>query len=139
MARSTSARSQLLASPGYSQGCLISSDDPIRLRPFPSRGWRRLRVAPVQRPHHPDAREHRRPVMFGDQQQRFHRGLPVGGVVFRFRQRGDVGRGIAQRLDRAPVRQDDRIVELRGPRHSGRHFLQGQACDWASHSDDAVL
>ena len=36
---------------------------------------------PVQRPHHADPGEHRRPVMFRDQYQRLHRDLRfVGGL-----------------------------------------------------------
>jgi hypothetical protein len=38
--------------------------------------------------------------LFRDQQQRFHRGLPFVGIVFRFRQFGDVLGGIAQRDQR---------------------------------------
>jgi hypothetical protein len=49
--------------------------------------WIKLpNVTPVQCPHHADPREHRWPVMFGDQQQRFHRRLPFLGIVFRLRQ-----------------------------------------------------
>jgi hypothetical protein len=36
----------------------------------------------VQRFHDTDASEHRRAVVFGHQNQRFHRGLPFLGVVF---------------------------------------------------------
>jgi hypothetical protein len=36
----------------------------------------------VQGPHDADAREHRRPVMFCNEQKRFHRGLPFHGIVF---------------------------------------------------------
>ena len=52
---------------------------------------------PVDRSHDTDAREQRWPVLFCDQQQRFHRGLPFVGIVFRFRQFSDVQGGIAQR------------------------------------------
>ena len=37
---------------------------------------------PVDRFHDADAREQRWPVLFCDQQQRFHRGLPFVGIVF---------------------------------------------------------
>jgi hypothetical protein len=37
---------------------------------------------PVDRFHDTDAREQRWPVLFRDQQQRFHRGLPFVGIVF---------------------------------------------------------
>ena len=37
---------------------------------------------PVDRFHDADAREQRWPVLFCDQQQRFHRGLPFIGIVF---------------------------------------------------------
>jgi hypothetical protein len=50
---------------------------------------------PMERLHHADPGEHRRPVMFCDQQQRLHRGLPFGGVVFCLWQFSDVFRGIA--------------------------------------------
>ena len=43
----------------------------------------RARRVPVQRFHDTNPREHRRPVMLGHQDQRFHRGLPFLGVVFR--------------------------------------------------------
>ncbi|HTE96364.1 MAG TPA: hypothetical protein VK678_23090 [Bradyrhizobium sp.] len=50
------------------------------------------------------------PPLFCDQQQRFHRGLPFVGIVFRFRQFGDVLGGIAQRAQRLlSARQYDRI------------------------------
>jgi hypothetical protein len=51
----------------------------------------------VQRSHDADAREHRRSVLLGDQQERFHRGLPFVGIVFGLGQFGDVLGGIAQR------------------------------------------
>lgn len=44
----------------------------------------------VQRLHDRDPRQHLRPVALGDEQQRFHRDFPVGGVVLGFRQFGDV-------------------------------------------------
>jgi len=37
----------------------------------------------IERPHHADQRHHRRPVLFGDQDQAFHRCLPFsGGRIF---------------------------------------------------------
>jgi hypothetical protein len=57
--------------------------------------------------------KHRRSALFRDQQQRFHRGLPFVGIVFRFRQFGDVLGGIAQRDQRLlSARQYDRIKKL---------------------------
>jgi hypothetical protein len=46
--------------------------------------WRRRRFRPtsVKRSHHAYPDEHRRPVALGNQQQRFHRGLPFFGIVF---------------------------------------------------------
>jgi hypothetical protein len=52
---------------------------------------------PYQRQHHSDPREHRRPIMLGYQQQRFHRGQPFFGVVFGLRKLGDVFSGVAER------------------------------------------
>lgn len=60
-----------------------SPNDPENLGRFPSRRWLRCRAVAVQRPHHRDPRPHFRPVTLGDQQQRFHRDLPVGGVLRR--------------------------------------------------------
>ena len=75
-------------------------------------------MATVQRSHNTDAREQRWPVMLCDQQQRFHRGLPFIGVVFGFRQFGDVLGGIAQRAQRLlSARQYDRIKKLLIPGH----------------------
>ena len=39
-----------------------------------------------------DPRQHFRPVALGDQQQRFHRDLPIGSIMLRFRQRGSENR-----------------------------------------------
>jgi hypothetical protein len=49
----------------------------------------------VQRSHYAYAREHRRPVMLSNQQQRLHRGPPFFGVMFGLRQFGDVFSGVA--------------------------------------------
>jgi len=51
-------------------------------------------VTTVQRSHDTDAREHRWSVKFRDQQQRFHRGLPLIGIVFCLGQFRDVLGGI---------------------------------------------
>jgi hypothetical protein len=40
------------------------------------------------------------PSCSADQQERFHRGLPFIGIVFRFRQFGGVLGGVAQRVQR---------------------------------------
>jgi hypothetical protein len=50
----------------------------------------------VQGSHHADAREHRRPIIFGNQHER-HCSLPFLGIVLRLRQLGDVERGAAER------------------------------------------
>jgi hypothetical protein len=54
----------------------------------------------VQRPHHADPSEHRRPVMLSDQHQRLHRGLPFRDIVFWLGQLGDVERGVTERGQR---------------------------------------
>jgi hypothetical protein len=59
---------------------------------------------PMQRSHHADPGEHRRPVMFCDQHQRLHRGLPFFGMVFGLGQLGDVGRGVAESDQRLAAR-----------------------------------
>jgi hypothetical protein len=87
-------------------------------------GERRFRLVPVQCFHNGDPRQHFRPVALGDQHQRFHRDLPIGGIMFRFRQRGDVFGGVAQRQQFAPVRQHDRIIEPLEPRHSAGAHVQ---------------
>ena len=60
----------------------------------------------VQRPHDTDARKHRRPVLFCDRQQRFHRGLPFVGIVFRFRQLRNVLGSIAERTQGLAIDHD---------------------------------
>lgn len=50
----------------------------------------------IQRPHHTDPREHSRPAVLGDQDQRLDRGLPCWRVVLGFRQLCDVVGGVAQ-------------------------------------------
>jgi hypothetical protein len=46
-----------------------------------ARGVRRQLNVSIQCPHDADAREQLWPVMFGDEQQRLHRRLPILGVV----------------------------------------------------------
>jgi hypothetical protein len=50
-----------LGAAAFAQGVLqgLSSDDPIRFGPFPSRGSGRLLLMPMQRSHHRDMRHHR--------------------------------------------------------------------------------
>jgi hypothetical protein len=60
---------------------------------FPRRIEHPLDVT-VQGFHDVGAGEHRRPVLFGDEQQRLHRGLPFVGVF------GDVFCGVAARQPR---------------------------------------
>jgi hypothetical protein len=50
-------------------------------------------------------REHRRPVMLGNQQQRLHRGLPFVGIVIGLRQPGVVLPGVLQLDELATARQ----------------------------------
>jgi hypothetical protein len=46
-----------------------------------------------------------------DEDQGFHRRLPLRSRVLRFRQLGDVGAGVLQRDELAPARQRYRIIE----------------------------
>jgi hypothetical protein len=48
----------------------------------------------AQRPHHADAREHRRAAERRYQDQGFHRRLPFRRRVFGLRKLGDVGAGV---------------------------------------------
>jgi hypothetical protein len=50
---------------------------------------------PIQGSHNADSREHRWPIPFGNQDQRFHRGLPFWRFMFGLGQLGDVERGVA--------------------------------------------
>jgi hypothetical protein len=54
------------------------------MRVFPIR-IKLANVATVQRPHHTNARKHRRPARLRDQDQRFHRRLPFFGFVLGLR------------------------------------------------------
>lgn len=73
---------------------------------------------PIKRPHDADTREHRRPAMFCDEEQRFHRGLPFLGIVFRLGQLGDVERGVPERDELATVGHLDWIGKLLIPRQA---------------------
>jgi hypothetical protein len=74
-----------------------------------------FRSAPDDR----NPRQHFRLVVLGNQQQRFHRDLPIGGIMLGFRQVGDVFGGVAQGQQLAPVQKHDRIIEPLEPNHSG--------------------
>jgi hypothetical protein len=50
-----------------------------------ARRFEHLPDVTVQRPHNPDPRQHRRAATFGDQQQRFRRGLPLRRLVLGLR------------------------------------------------------
>ena len=65
----------------------------------------------VQRPHYADPREHRRSAHRRDQDQGFHRCLPLRGRVLGLGQPGDVGTGVLQRDELTTARQRDRFVE----------------------------
>jgi hypothetical protein len=55
--------------------------------------------------------------MFYDQQQRLHRGLPFVGVVLCLGQFGDLERGVAERHQRFPTLQHDRVEKPLIPIH----------------------
>jgi hypothetical protein len=69
-------------------------------------------------PRHTDPRHHCRAVLFGDQDQAFHRCLPFRRFVFCLWQLGDVGPGVLQGDEPVAVRQHNRIVEATLPGHS---------------------
>jgi hypothetical protein len=69
----------------------------------------------VQRFHDTNPCEHRRAVVFGHQDQRFHRGLPFLGVVFGLRQFRDVQRCVAQGDQLLAFGQRYRLIEFVGP------------------------
>ena len=52
----------------------------------------------VERPHHADPGEHRRATALSNQQERFQRGLPFGGIVFDLGELGDVEGDVAKRV-----------------------------------------
>jgi len=70
---------------------------------------------PVERPHDPDLRQHRRAAFFDNQHQGADRRLPLGCAVFCFRQLGDVVPGVAQRLELTAIGQRYRVFEFSGP------------------------
>jgi hypothetical protein len=71
---------------------------------------------PAQCPHDTDPRHHRRSApAIRPEDQRLYRGLPLGTVSVFLRERGRIGRGVAQRDQLAAVRQDDRIIEATFP------------------------
>jgi hypothetical protein len=72
----------------------------------------------VQRSHHTDPGHHCRAVLFGDQDQAFHRCLPFRCFVFSLWQLGDVGSGVLQGDELPAVRQHNRIVEATLPGQS---------------------
>ena len=72
-------------------------------------------VPAVQCEQNTDARQHDRPAALGRPHQGLNRGLPFRLGGFLFRQLGDVGRGVAQRDERAPIRQLDRILKHASP------------------------
>jgi hypothetical protein len=74
----------------------LSSDDPVRVGPFPSRGSGRLRLMPMQRSHHRDMRHHRIAATLADHHQNLDRSLPFRRL-FGFGQCHDVLRGVAAR------------------------------------------
>jgi len=80
-----------------------------------ARGIKLPNVAAVQRSHDTDPRHHGRAVELGDQKQGFYRSQPLIEILFGLRQAGDVVAGIAQSHDRAPTRQQDRIIEGTSP------------------------
>lgn len=57
---------------------------------------------PVERLHDANACEHRWPVLFGNQYERLHRGLPLIGVTLCLRQLENLLRGVPQRHQRFP-------------------------------------
>jgi hypothetical protein len=66
-------------------------------------------VVTVERLHHADPREHRRPAFRRDQDQRLHRRLPLRRLVLGLPQLRDVRPGILERDDRAAVGSDRRM------------------------------
>ena len=73
-----------------------------------------LNVA-IQCPHDADPREHCRAARRRDQDQRFHRGLPLGGFVLGLRKLRDVVAGILERDELATAGQGDWIFEMAAP------------------------
>jgi hypothetical protein len=84
------------------------------MRVFPRRVEHPLDTT-VQRFHDADASEHRRPALFGDEQQRIHCCLLFVGVMLCLGQFGDELRRVAERDQGIPTRYHDRIEETVGP------------------------
>jgi hypothetical protein len=74
----------MLGAAAFAQGVLqgLSSDDPVRFGPFPSRDAYRFRLIPMQRAHHRDMRHHRIAAALADQHQNFDRSLPFRRLLF---------------------------------------------------------
>jgi hypothetical protein len=72
----------------------------------------------VQASHDTYPGEHRRAVMFRNQQERRHRSLPFLRIVLSLGQFGDVERGVAERDRRLLVWDHDRIEKPLIPRHA---------------------
>src|SRR5258705_5730051 len=72
---------------------------------------RRIGLAVVQYPHDADARKHRRAARRRNQDQRFHCGLPLRGLMLGLRKFRDVGAGVLESDELAAARQRYRIVK----------------------------
>ena len=70
----------------------------------------------IQRPHHAYPGKHHRATALGNQQKRFHRGLPFFGIVFGLGEFGDVGCGVAERDELLAFGQFDGIEKWLVPR-----------------------
>jgi hypothetical protein len=73
---------------------------------------------PVERPHHRNMRHHRIAAVLADQHPDLGSRLPWRGFLFGLRQPDDVLRGVAERHQLAPVRQDNRIEKCLIPRQT---------------------
>ena len=69
----------------------------------------------IQRAHDSDARHNCRPVLFGDQDQAFHRRLPLWRAVFGLRKLRDVVAGILERDKLAAAGERNGIIERTFP------------------------
>jgi hypothetical protein len=87
-----------LGAAAFAQGVLqgLSSDDPVRFGPFPSRYRCRFRLMLVERSHHRDMRHHRITAVLADQYQHFGCRLPLRRLLFGFGQFHDEAGGVAQ-------------------------------------------
>jgi hypothetical protein len=97
------------------QSSIPRQHPPPPMRVLPQRVERSLDMT-IERPHHAYPGEHRRAAALGNQQQRFHRGLPFGGIVFGLWELGDVGGGVAEGDELLAGGQFDGIEELLVPR-----------------------